>query len=222
MMPDILQEVQHIILMPRCGRHMLAGATLGLKAAVGYWRPDTRLEYHRYAKTFHEKTAEGNTVHTLLQKQRLVLSAADKILSTLGPDTGRVIRPETGLVIASESVVAHDMVSLAWLIENRHTHPSSHIVAFIENNRLLARLANRGLVKILSDWKIAFNSESLTKNDLDTIEDDRVLNRAYQVFGGRPPVVIEVANGSVPKDVVERLDEMVGSSLFSEPMTDHR
>ena len=59
MMPNILKEVQHIVLMPRCSRHVLAGSTLGLKAAVGYWRTDTRLEYHRDAATFQEKTAEG-------------------------------------------------------------------------------------------------------------------------------------------------------------------
>ena len=56
MMPNILQEVQHIVLMPRCSRHVLAGSTLGLKAAVGYWRTDTRLEYHRDASTLQEKT----------------------------------------------------------------------------------------------------------------------------------------------------------------------
>ncbi len=74
--------------MPRCARHVLAGSTLGLKAAVGYWRTDTRLEYHRDAATFQEKTAEGNTVQTLIQKQRLVLTAADKILTSFGPDQG--------------------------------------------------------------------------------------------------------------------------------------
>jgi len=37
MMPNILKQVQHIILMPRCSRHILAGSSLGLKAAVGYW-----------------------------------------------------------------------------------------------------------------------------------------------------------------------------------------
>ena len=91
MMPKILREVDHIVLMPRCSRHVLAGSTLGLKAAVGYWRTDTRLEYHRDASTFQEKTAEGNTVGTLLQKQRLVLTAADKILTSFGPDKGYVM-----------------------------------------------------------------------------------------------------------------------------------
>ena len=102
--------------MPRCARHILAGSTLGLKAAVGWWRHDTRLEYHHDATDFHEKTAEGNAVITLLNKQRLVISAADKILTTYGPDKGYVSQPETGMIIASRSVVAHDMVSLAWLL----------------------------------------------------------------------------------------------------------
>ena len=85
MMPRILKEVDHVVLMPRCARHALAGSTLGLKAAVGYWRTDTRLEYHEDAATFQEKTAEGNTVQTLIQKQRLVLTAADKILTYIRP-----------------------------------------------------------------------------------------------------------------------------------------
>ena len=119
MMPNILKEVQHIVLMPRCSRHILAGSSLGLKAAVGYWRHDTRLEYHRDAATLQEKTAEGNTVSTLITKQRLVISAADKLLTTFGPDKGYVFEPDNGLIIASDSVVAHDMVSLAWLLENR-------------------------------------------------------------------------------------------------------
>ncbi len=146
MMPNILKEVDHIILMPRCGRHVLAGASLGLKAAVGYWRTDTRLEYHRDASTLHEKTAEANTAQILVKKQRLVISAADKILTTFGPDAGHVHQPEIGLVIASESVVAHDMVSLAWLLENRHHIPADKKGQFVDNSPLVAWLGNYWVV----------------------------------------------------------------------------
>ena len=132
--------------MPRCARHVLAGSTLGLKAAVGYWRTDTRLEYHRDAATLHEKTAEANTAQTLLKKQRLVLSAADKILTTFGPDEGYVHQPEIGLIIASESVVAHDMVSLAWLLENRRRIPPEKQNGFIDHSPLVASLANDWVV----------------------------------------------------------------------------
>jgi uncharacterized protein (DUF362 family) len=41
-MPAILKKVDHIVLMPRCSRHILTGSSLGLKAVVGYWRTDTR------------------------------------------------------------------------------------------------------------------------------------------------------------------------------------
>ena len=37
----------------------------------------------------------------------------------------------------------------------------------------------------------------------------RVLNQAYQVFGGRPRVNLETANELVPESLVERLSGMV-------------
>jgi uncharacterized protein (DUF362 family) len=207
MMPKILQEVEHIILMPRCARHVLAGSTMGLKAAVGYWRTDTRLEYHRDASTFHEKTAEGNTVETLLKKQRLVLSAADKILTTFGPDEGLVFEPENGLVIASASVAAHDMVSLAWLLENRR-HISIEGRDWVKDNHdWVARIANCYVVNKLGGWRPMIASERLIKNDLHSIWDDRVLNRAYHVLGGMPRVTIEAANKAVSEDIKRRLSE---------------
>jgi uncharacterized protein (DUF362 family) len=208
MMPNILKEVQHIVLMPRCARHVLAGSTLGMKAAVGYWRHDTRLEYHRDAATLQEKTAEGNTVETLRTKQRLVLSAADKVLTVFGPDEGYVLEPDNGLVIASQSVVAHDMVSLAWLLESRSKTPRSEKNDFRDSSQLFAKLGNHAVVSWLDGWGTALASETLTKNDLDTIWDDRVLIHACEVFGGVPEVTMEAANKAVPKDLKKRLSEL--------------
>jgi uncharacterized protein (DUF362 family) len=212
MMPNILKEVEHIILMPRCGRHVLAGSTLGLKAAVGYWRTDTRLEYHRDASTLQEKTAEGNTVETLRKKQRLVLSAADKILTTFGPDEGHIFQPENGLVIASESVVAHDMVSLAWLLENRRNIPTSGKEWFKDNSQWVARIGNHYVVSKLGGWGPTLASEKLTKNEINAIWDDRVLNHAYQVFGVMPKVILEAANNAIPEDLKKRLTEATARS----------
>lgn len=212
MMPDVLREVAHIVVMPRCGRHVLAGASLGLKAAVGYWRTDTRLEYHRDAATFHEKTAEGNTVATLLEKQRLVVTAADKVLTTFGPDDGRVCRPATGLVIASQSVVAHDMISLAWLIECRRSMPWAGRHSFRDNSQLLARVGNRMIVGWLGGWKAALAAEAFAKNKLDSIWDDRTLNHAYEVLGDRPTIDLRFANNLVPEDLRRRLGEMTRPS----------
>ena len=208
MMPNILKEVQHIVLMPRCARHLLAGSTLGMKAAVGYWRHDTRLEYHRDAATLQEKTAEGNTVETLRTKQRLVLSAADKILTVFGPDNGYVFEPDNGLVIASQSVVAHDMVSLAWLLENRRHIPQSEKNDFRDSSQLFARLGNRTVVSWLSGWGMALVAETLSKNDLNNIWDDRVLIHACEVFGGVPQINLEQANKEFPENLKTRLGMM--------------
>jgi len=208
MMPDILNDVQHIVLMPRCGRHAVAGSTLGLKAAVGYWRHDTRLEYHHDASTLHQKTAEANTVETLRKKQRLVVTAADKILTTYGPDKGYILQPVNGLVIASESVVAHDMVSLAWLIESRLAIPETEKNGFMDTSKLFASIANRVLVGWLGGWGEALTSENLCKSALNAIWDDPVLNHAYEVLGSIPEVVLESSNDSVPADLKNRLAEM--------------
>ena len=211
MMPSILREMDHIILMPRCGRHTLAGSTLGLKAAVGYWRTDTRLEYHKDAEGLYEKTAEGNTVSTLLTKQRLVVSVADKVLSTYGPDKGYVIEPSTGLVITSESVVAHDMVSLAWLMLNRLEAPLSQLNWFNDPNvsPFVVNMANRWVVSMLGTLIDAIVVERFERNEVNSIWDDRTLNRAYEVLGGRPTVSLEYANDAVPLELKDRLLKMV-------------
>ena len=208
MMPSILKEMDHIVLMPRCGSHIFAGSTLGLKAAVGYWRTDTRLEYHRDAATFHEKTADANTVNVLRDKQRLVVSAATRMLSTFGPDKGFVREPRTGLVIAAESVVAHDMVSLAWLLLARSETPSSDFHWLTDRSRCAADLANRYIVNKLGGFSQVLRSQKLHKNPVLSIWDDRILNRAYHVFNGRPAIELQAIDEVVPSEVTQRLADM--------------
>ena len=210
MLPMILKEMDHIILMPRCGRHTLAGSTLALKAAVGYWRTDTRLEYHKDSATLYEKTAEANAVDSLVTKQRLVVSVANKILTTYGPDKGYVLEPETGLVIASQSVVAHDMVSLAWLLLGRLEVPKWELVWFNDpdKSQFIVNMANRWIVSMLGNIMDAFQADTLMKNDVKNIWEDRTLNRAYQLFGGRPAIDLEAANDLVPEELKKSLTEM--------------
>ncbi len=208
MMPSILKEMDHIVLMPRCGSHIFAGSTLGLKAAVGYWRTDTRLEYHRDAATFHEKTADANTVSVLSDKQRLVVTAATKMLTTYGPDKGFVLEPRTGLVMAAESVVAHDMVSLAWLLLARSETPASAFHWFTDRSQLAADLANRYIVSKLGGFSQVLEAQKLNKNPVPSIWDDRVLNRAYHAFNGRPTIELHAVDGVVPPDVTQRLAQM--------------
>jgi len=215
MMPVILKEVDHIILMPRCGRHALAGASLGMKAAVGYWRTDSRLEYHRDAGSFQEKTAEANSVPTLTEKLRLVLTVADKVLTTFGPDRGYICAPPTGVVLASPSLTAHDMVSLAWLLENQGATPASAKARFWKdpyNSQRTVQWGNRVVTFALGGVTEAVQTENLIRNDITTIWDDRVLRRAFELFGGVPRLNIRTANDRLPGALKNRLEELTAVS----------
>jgi uncharacterized protein (DUF362 family) len=206
--PTILREVDHVVLMPRCARHLLAGSTLGLKAAVGWWRHDSRLEYHRDAGTFSEKTADANTLPAIRSRQRLVLTCATKVLTTFGPDQGRVVEPETGLVFGSSDVVAHDMVSLAWLIEARAGLSPAQRDGLLDDpntSPVFVNVANRVVVQWLGGLGQMLRTQRLGRYDLETIWDDRVLRRAFQVFGGVPRIDLVAAEGRLPSPQTERL-----------------
>ena len=215
MMPTIIKSVDHIVLLPRCSRHVLAGSTLGMKAAVGYWRTDTRLEYHHDAATLQEKTAEANTLASLREKQRFTLTVADKVQATFGPDKGAVVSPSTGLVMASESLLAHDMVSLAWLLECRRGLPQEEKKGRRDpyTSDFIVNVGNRWVVRLLGGTARAFGAERLARNDLDTIWDDRVLKRAFQIAGGIPTLNLIAANPLLPDDLKGQLAAMTTRSI---------
>lgn len=210
MLPNVLAEADHVILMPRCSRHVLAGSTLGLKAAVGWWRHDSRLEYHHEAGTFSQKTAESNTLPSLLAKQRLVLSSATQVLTTFGPDEGYVAEPETGLVMASPSVVAHDMVSLAWLLDNQQTATPADARESVFDDPNQSEFMVNVLNRFLNIWldggiTSPFTAQTLERYDMDTIWDDRVLARAFEISGGVRRLDLAPIDDSVPPAVRARL-----------------
>ncbi|MFP6640974.1 MAG: DUF362 domain-containing protein [Myxococcota bacterium] len=208
MMPDVVNQVDHIVLMPRCARHVLAGSTLGMKAAVGWWRHDSRLVFHHRGTTLPQKTAEGNTVPSLLNKQRLVLTSATRVLSTFGPDNGYVNVPETGLVIASPSLLAHDMVSLAWLFDNIRMTPSPEKDGFFDDPhrspRMLA-IINAAVVAMLGgSWRKIISTDAPPSSPHEVIWDDPAMRRGFEVFGGVPQLEIN-AIGALPAPTLERL-----------------
>jgi uncharacterized protein (DUF362 family) len=212
LMPRILQEVDHVVLMPRCARHVLAGSTLGMKAAVGWWRHDARLEYHHDAATLAQKTAEANTVPSLTGKQRLVLTSATKVLTTFGPDQGFVATPPTGLVFASTSLAAHDMTSLAFLLDNRAAMPAADREGVIDDpntSGAFVNFANRIVVNWLGGIGKAFSAERLARYDYRSIWDDRVLRRAFEIGGGVPRIEFAAEGGSVPDELRRRLQTHV-------------
>jgi uncharacterized protein (DUF362 family) len=208
MVPKILNEVDHIILMPRTSRHAVAGCTLGLKAAVGYIRHDSRLEYHHDASTLFEKHVGINTVPAIMNRLRLVITTATKMFVTFGPDNGKVYEPETGLIIASTDITAHDMVSLAWLEMARDKDPAGWPLLITdphENADWTVDMMNRAVVYMLGGVGEARSAQVLKRYPSGSIWNDPTLNSAFRVFGSIPDISLLNPTGSVPEDITKQL-----------------
>lgn len=113
---EILDRVDHIVNLPRLGKHVLAGASLGLKNVVGWISDHSRMVLHRDAATFHEKIVEVNAIPQLAGKMRLTLTLVDQVLTTEGPDTGYHLPLAQPIILASDDIVSHDQVALLTLL----------------------------------------------------------------------------------------------------------
>ncbi len=147
---------------------------------------------------------------SLKEKQRLTLTVANKIQATFGPDKGYVVVPDTGLIFASESLIAHDMISLAWLLDSRLKVPEEQQKIYQDpyKSQFIVNFANRWVVNLLGGIGKAAGAEKLLRNDLETIWDDRVLRRAFELFGGVPRLKFIEANSSASTKLRRRLAAM--------------
>ncbi len=201
-LPDILRETDHIVLLPRVSRHVLAGCTLGLKAAVGWLRDDSRLELHRDAASFLEKTAEINDAPFLKKRLRLVLSVATKVQTTFGPDMGYAAEPQPGLVFASESLLAHDIFALGWLLWCREFATPKKMLNWRHDPHLtFPGLINRLFVGQIWGLKEMLKSQHYPKKNLSKASDDRVLAHAAGLWGGAPGLELVEVNGELPESI---------------------
>jgi uncharacterized protein (DUF362 family) len=125
MIPTKLDEVDHIIYLPRVSSHILAGKTLGLKLGVGFLRSDSRGEFHKGGKQFYAMYEEINHVPPIASKLRLIVSSGRSVLTLVGPNEGPTAKPDYGLVLASDDLLAHEMLAYAWLQWNRQFETSS-------------------------------------------------------------------------------------------------
>jgi uncharacterized protein (DUF362 family) len=125
MIPTLLDEVDHIIYLPRVASHILAGNTLGFKLGVGFLRGDSRGDFHNGGSHFYAMYEEINQLPQISSKLRLTASSGRSVLTLFGPNDGPKAKPNHGLVIASEDLLAHEMLAYAWLQWNREFETSS-------------------------------------------------------------------------------------------------
>ncbi len=121
MLPNLIREVDHIVYLPRVSAHVLGGATLALKAAVGWLREDSRRELHQQADTFLWKCAEIASAREIADRIRLVISDASRAITTYGPDFGYSASIDPPLLIASTNLAMHDVAAHGVLSYARNT-----------------------------------------------------------------------------------------------------
>jgi uncharacterized protein (DUF362 family) len=212
MLPDILNRVDHVVLLPRVSRHALAGSTLGLKAAVGWLRDDSRLELHRDARSFLKKIAEINDTRTLRQKLRLVLTVATQVQTTFGPDRGFVAEPDFGLIFASKSLLAHDLTSLGWLLWNReYETPATKLSPLQDPYKTFPGAINRAFVGYI--WGVGefLQSEIYRGESIRSVATDPVLSWAAHLWGGFPQLEFHEVNQPLPSSLKHYLVEKASS-----------
>ncbi len=206
---EILDRVDHVVNLPRLGKHVLAGASLGLKNAVGWISDHSRMVLHRDGATFQEKIAELNTIPQLAGKMRLTLTLADQILTTYGPDAGYHLPLSHPLIVASDDVVSHDQIALLTLLWARKQTPAPALNE--DPYPAQSDGLNWWFVRVTWDDEIA-GYQTLPTFDHPAAADALThINYAFDLLHGGRPDLIQVIPGSTP------LDDSLTSLLTADP-----
>jgi len=99
--PEILDKVDKLILLPCIKTHYLATFTGSIKLSVGFMKPIERIPLH--ARRLEEKIAEMN----LVIKPDLIIMDARKCFINKGPDKGEIREPN--YILASTDRLAIDI-----------------------------------------------------------------------------------------------------------------
>ncbi len=186
MLPNVVQEVDHIVYLARVSSHAMGSVTSGLKIGVGFLRDDNRLRFHQGGDHFHAMYEEVNVVPAIRDRLRLVVSTGSKVLATIGPDIGQTVVPEHGLLFASEDLLAHELLAYAylrWVQSNLASRGALNLHETVARNR---NGIHRGWLP--TQWP---RREQRKTPDMPTFHDGPLLDHpaignALLRLGGRP------------------------------------
>ena len=99
--PEILDNVDKLILLPCLKTHFIAQFTGALKISIGFMRPSQRFIFH--LRNVQEKIADMNTII----RPDLIIMDGRKCFINKGPSEGEIKKPNT--ILASTSRIAIDI-----------------------------------------------------------------------------------------------------------------
>jgi hypothetical protein len=86
--------------------------------------------------------------------------------------------------------------------------PALKRIGLIDTSKVIPRVVNHMITWWLGGWKPALASETITKHDISTIWDDRVLTHSHAISGGVPEILLESVNSTLPEDLKNSLARM--------------
>lgn len=155
---SFVNEVDHIIYLPRLGSHGLADFTSSFKINVGFLREDSRRILHLGGGNFYAMYQEIYEVPAIKSRVRLAVTSGRLVLSLIGPDAGYVVDPDCGPVFASENPLAHDAFAYAFLQYARQFLTPRDVCdptigpGTLWDVQKMRTVRNRGLVKLV--WNL--------------------------------------------------------------------
>jgi hypothetical protein len=148
----------------------------------------------------------------LRQKLRLVLTVATKVQTTFGPDRGFVAEPDPGLIFASESLLAHDMTALGWLLWNRdHETPAARLNPLQDPYISFPGVINRAFVGYIWGPGEMLHSETYATGPIHSVATDPVLTWAAHLWGGFPRLELQEVKQPLPSSLNQYLMQKVSS-----------
>jgi uncharacterized protein (DUF362 family) len=184
---DVLEQVDHLVYLPRVGSHILGDITSGMKLGIGFLREDSRLKFHQGGSHFYAMYEEVNHVPEIREKLRLLISSGRSVLANFGPDAGYIATPDRGLVFASSDILAHEVFASAWLKWNRRQAIPFYSDATTGTLTRFRSMINKGFVRWI--WHRHYplqSTPSLPFYQAGNIYGHPSVRNALQRSGGMP------------------------------------
>jgi uncharacterized protein (DUF362 family) len=203
-----VNQVEHIIYLGRVSSHVLGDATIGFKLSVGFLREDSRKAFHQGGENLYAMYEEINQVSQIKNKFRLAVSSGRSVFSTFGPDDGHVSSPEYGLLIASEDLLAHELLCYAWLQWNREYETPFYADATTGHITRWRSTINRGFVWVT--WDPENKTPSIPLFRAENIYSHPSVINYMKRMGGRPgKFQWEQVNACPNKDITKFIEKIV-------------
>jgi uncharacterized protein (DUF362 family) len=217
----IIEDVDHIVYMPRISAHTLAGLTNAQKSAIGWLRDDSRHDLHNDAESFYEKYAEISYTEQIKSRFRLALTLNEKVQLFGGPDAGTVYAMDPPLVVASTSLANHDAIAASLLVTLQNTsgaQPSGMTYSGLLAPTLNSFFAGGAGVGTgdAGGWVSESPSSRFTSHDFDSsVDGERAVARGWQLSGGKPESVRVIMHGSPMDDTLRAGVAEHGKGLYA-------